>query len=61
MSDQNPRPSIKLPSDFIFGHLRPDHLAPVAPAPPPPLGALSAFVGDWVGNGFNTIFRPITT
>jgi hypothetical protein len=58
MSDQNPRPSIKLPSDFIFGHLRPDHTAPVAPAPPPPLGPLSAFVGDWVGNGFNTIFRP---
>ena len=58
MSDQNPRPSIKLPSDFIFGHLRPDHAAPVAPAPPPPLGPLSAFVGDWVGNGFNTIFRP---
>jgi hypothetical protein len=58
MSDQNPRPSIKLPSDFIFGHLRPDHTAPVAPAPPPPLGPLTAFVGDWVGNGFNTIFRP---
>ncbi len=58
MSDPNPRPSIKLPSDFIFGHLRPDHLVPVAPSPPPPLGPLSAFVGDWVGNGFNTIFRP---
>ena len=58
MSDPDPRPSIKLPSDFIFGHLRPDHTAPVAPAPPPPLGPLSAFVGDWVGNGFNTIFRP---
>jgi hypothetical protein len=58
MSDEDPRPSIKLPSDFIFGHLRPDHLAPVAPTPPPPLGPLSAFVGDWVGNGFNTIFRP---
>jgi hypothetical protein len=58
MSDQDPRPSIKLPSDFIFGHLRPDHTAPVAPAPPPPLGPLSAFVADWVGNGFNTIFRP---
>jgi hypothetical protein len=58
MSDEDPRPSIKLPSDFIFGHLRPDHLVPAAPAPPPPLGPLSAFVGDWVGNGFNTIFRP---
>src|ERR1022692_2084039 len=58
MSDQDPRPSIKLPSDFIFGHLRPDHAKPVAPVPPPPLAPLSAFVGDWVGNGFNTIFRP---
>ena len=58
MSDPDPRPSIKLPSDFTFGHLRPDHTAPVAPPPPPPLGPLSAFVGDWVGNGFNTIFRP---
>src|ERR1039458_7219693 len=58
MSDQDPRPSIKLPSDFIFGHLRPDHAAPVPAARPPPLGPLSAFVGDWVGNGFNTIFCP---
>jgi hypothetical protein len=61
MSDTNPRASIKLPGDFVFGHLRPDHKAPAAPAPPPPLGPLSAFVGDWVGNGFNTIFRPDST
>jgi hypothetical protein len=58
MSDENPRPSIKLPSDFVFGHLRPDHSVLEAPALPPPLGPLAAFVGDWVGNGFNTIFRP---
>jgi len=58
MSDTKPRASIKLPSDFVFGDLRPDHTAPAAPVPPPPLGPLSAFVGDWVGNGFNTIFRP---
>jgi len=33
-----------------------------APSPPsPPLGPLAAFVGDWVGNGFNTIFRPNNT
>jgi hypothetical protein len=31
------------------------------PTPPAPLGPLSAFVGDWVGNGFNTIFRPDNT
>src|ERR1022692_918614 len=58
MSDARPRASIKLPSDFIFGHVRPDDKAVTPPAPPPPLGPLSAFVGDWVGNGFNTIFRP---
>jgi hypothetical protein len=29
--------------------------------PPPPLGPLAAFAGDWVGNGFNTIFRPDNT
>jgi len=58
MSDTNARASIKIPSDFVFGELRPDHIAVPAPAPPPPLGPLSVFVGDWVGNGFNTIFRP---
>jgi hypothetical protein len=60
MSDPNPRGSITLPSDFIFGHLRADNTKPV-PIPPPPLGPLSAFVGDFVGNGFNTIFRPDST
>ena len=58
MSDANPRASIKLPSDFIFGEVRPDHKVVTPPAPPAPLGPLAAFVGDWVGNGFNTIFRP---
>ena len=58
MSDTRPRASIKLPTDFVFGELRPDHTKPAPPTPPPPLGPLSAFVGDWVGNGFNTIFRP---
>jgi hypothetical protein len=27
----------------------------------PSLGPLSAFVGTWIGNGFNTIFRPQST
>jgi len=58
MSDAKSRATINLPSDFVFGHLRADHTAPAKPAPPPPLGPLSAFVGDWTGNGFNTIFRP---
>src|SRR5271169_951626 len=58
MSDTTSRGSIKLPFDFRFGHVRPDHKVTAPPAPPPPLGPLAAFVGDWVGNGFNTIFRP---
>src|ERR1700689_185961 len=58
MSDSKPRASIQLPSDFIFGQLRPNHAVVPPPTPPAPLGPLSAFVGDWVGNGFNTIFRP---
>jgi hypothetical protein len=61
MSDTKPRATIQLPSDFVFGELRPDHATAPAPAPAPPLGPLSAFVGDWVGNGFNTIFRPDST
>src|SRR5580704_6103651 len=61
MSDPNSTGSITLPSDFHFGHLRPDQTKPEAPTPPPPLGPLSAFVGDFVGNGFNTIFRPDST
>jgi hypothetical protein len=62
MSDTKPRASIELPSDFIFGHVRPDHkVITEPPPPPPPLGPLTAFVGDWVGNGFNTIFRPDST
>ena len=58
MSDSNSRASIELASDFVFGHLRANHAVVPTPIPPPALGPLSAFVGDWVGNGFNTIFRP---
>jgi hypothetical protein len=61
MSDSKPRASISLPSDFLFGELRADHKQPPPVTPPPPLGPLSDFVGDWVGNGFNTIFRPDST
>jgi hypothetical protein len=58
VSDTKSRASIQLDGDFTFGELRPDHKVVPAPTPPPPLGPLSAFVGDWVGHGFNTIFRP---
>ena len=58
MSDAKPLRGILLPLDFLFGHVRADLKAPAPPPLPPPLGPLAAFVGDWVGNGFNTIFRP---
>src|SRR5271165_4956162 len=61
MSDAKPRASIYLPSDFLFGELRADHKQPPPVTLPPPLGPLASFVGDWVGNGFNTIFRPDST
>jgi hypothetical protein len=61
MSDTKPRASINLPSDFLFGELRADHRQPPPVTLPPPLGPLAAFVGDWVGDGFNTIFRPDST
>lgn len=58
MADTKARASISLASDFLFGELRPDHKVPLPATPPPPLGPLASFVGDFVGNGFNTIFRP---
>jgi hypothetical protein len=61
MSDKKPRASISLPNDFLFGELRADHKQPAPVTPPPPLGPLADFVGDWIGNGFNTIFRPDST
>jgi len=59
MSDVvDPRGGIRLPFDFFFRAVHPDHKV-ATPAPPPaPLGPLAAFTGDWAGNGFNTIFRP---
>jgi hypothetical protein len=57
----NPRASISLPFDFLFGEVRPNHKVAAPTTPPPSLGPLAAFAGDWVGNGFNTIFRPDNT
>jgi len=58
MSDSRSRSTIQLPRGFLFGELRPDPSKPPTHNPPPPLGPLAAFVGDFAGNGFNTIFRP---
>jgi len=53
----NVRSSITLADDFVFDQVssKPNI---VAPSSPPTLGPLAAFVGDFAGNGFNTIFRP---
>src|SRR5882724_5902552 len=58
MSDPSKfRANISLPGDFVFGHVAPKPDT-VVTTPPPSLGALHSFVGNWSGRGFNTIFRP---
>ena len=61
MSDSNPKGHVNLTGDFRFAFVRPDHKVVTPPPPPAPLGPLAAFVGDWAGQGFNTIFRPDNT
>jgi hypothetical protein len=58
MSDSNTKIFPNLTGEFVWAPVRPDHKAPASPPPPAPLGPLAAFVGDWAGQGFNTIFRP---
>ncbi len=58
--------SLSLPASFEFGEVRPlldvaTLHVPLPASPPPALGPLAAFVGSWVGGGFNTIFRPDNT
>jgi hypothetical protein len=50
--------AVSRPSNFVFDEVRPLPRVTGLPTPPPPLGALAAFTGDWTGSGFNTIFRP---
>jgi len=53
-----PMPAVSLPRGFeIQQVLATPHLMGPLPSPPT-LGPLAAFVGDWHGTGFNTIFRP---
>jgi hypothetical protein len=56
-SDTNLKPAVSMPVDFRFSEVRPSPQVTGAPQPPS-LGPLGAFVGDFSGNGFNTIFRP---
>ena len=57
--------AFSIPKGFKIHEVRPrtreilEGVTPLAlPAAPPPLGPLAAFVGNWNGMGFNTIFRP---
>jgi hypothetical protein len=50
--------AVALPAGFHFDEVKPAPRTTGAPEPTPSLGPLAAFVGDWRGNGFNTIFRP---
>lgn len=55
-----------LPSNFKIEEIvsrtnAPGHPPVHVPVVPPDLGPLAAFVGNWHGNGFNTIFRPNST
>jgi hypothetical protein len=48
--------ALELPSDFRFDAV---HAKPTTPpSPSPDLGPLAHFKGNFVGNGFNQIFRP---
>lgn len=65
LEPQKANPTISIPAGFVFGAvppILPPAKLPVPATPAPPaLGALAAFVGEWTGNGFNTIFRPDST
>jgi len=51
-------PAISLPSGFKIREVLAQPRVTGAAASPPNLGSLAAFVGNWIGTGFNTIFRP---
>jgi hypothetical protein len=62
----DPRPlsgALSAPMNFKMNQVRPPLAAavPAVPTPGPNLGPLAAFVGNWKGQGFNTIFRPDNT
>jgi hypothetical protein len=46
------------PANFSIEAVRHDPTVARVCATSAPLGPLAAFTGNWVGNGFNTIFRP---
>lgn len=62
MAGEELKAATLLPSNFKIAEVAPRPLpAPHLPPPPPSLGPLAAFTGNFHGNGFNTIFRPNST
>jgi hypothetical protein len=51
-------PATSLPAGFAIDEVRAAPRTTGAPVAAPNLGPLAAFVGNWHGTGFNTIFRP---
>jgi len=49
------------PPDFRIHEVLQPSVTPPVEVVPPTLGPLSAFAGNWTGEGFNTIFRPERT
>lgn len=50
--------ALSSPANFSVGEVTHDLVTAPAPVTPVPLGPLVAFTGNWIGSGFNTIFRP---
>ena len=50
--------ALSSPVNFSFGEVRHDLTVAPVTVTPAPLGPLVAFTGNWIGRGFNTIFRP---
>ena len=62
MAGEELKVATSLPSNFRIAEILPHGLkSPHPAAPAPSLGPLAAFVGNFHGNGFNTIFRPNST
>lgn len=61
MSDINLEADLLQPSGFRWDEVSPTSTPKVITSSVPPLGALANFTGTFKGNGFNTIFRPLST
>jgi hypothetical protein len=53
-------PAVEIPRNFVINEVpvKPGKAPPTATDSPPPLGPLEKFKGTFIGQGFNTIFRP---